>query len=80
MADVTITVPDPQIPRLKTAMDEILSPALAATAVDPENPTNAEYLTVLQGYIVGHLKQLVRTAESQIARRTALPNDEIGIT
>ena len=81
MPDVSVNIPNAAIDRLKAAMDEVLGEQIAAIAADPANPTNAEYLAVLQDYIVRDLRQLVKNAEREIARRVATPNpDEIEIS
>lgn len=59
MASLTITVPDPQVPRVQAALGEVMLLGRDATSDE------------VRQFIVDNLKQVVRSVETQDAEETA---------
>ena len=69
MADITITIPDAQVQRVRDAFTYTLGLDQPATVAD------------VKGYIIEDVKQLVRNAERRIAEEAAIPPaDEVDLT
>lgn len=67
MADITITIPNEAIPRIKAFMDD-LYPAPVDPATGLETPwTNADYLEFTKSMLIQYLKLQVRRFEERIA-------------
>lgn len=65
MADLTINIPDPEIPRIITAFKRIL---VEGEAVDLDNPTPAEISAKLKTICIETLKNMLKSIEKQIDR------------
>jgi hypothetical protein len=63
MAELTINIPDGQIPRLR---DAAKTQMVEGDAVDLENPTNQEVISKLQELCIERLMTLVQSYERHV--------------
>lgn len=60
MAQITITIPDTYVPRLKTALKRLLKDG---DAEDLENPTNEEIRLKAKSICINHLEEVWKAQE-----------------
>jgi hypothetical protein len=76
MADLTITIPDPQIPRIIAAITPFIE---EGDAVDIENPTGAEASAKLESYLRIYIENFVRNQERKI-HQESFEFTDLGLT